>query len=522
MERGSVPRLAGLVVATALLVLASALLVLAAGPSGAQTLPEDDCLTPAGLGATERETLTNRLLAPATIPDPVRLDIAGAPERYTLALETHFRGEVDGLLSNFEVLASLDASDGRVMEKDAFVVTAAAESERRILVSICLDPTPPSGALDADTYQAEVRFVDPRIPETTLRFDAWVGGAAGSGYAVVALAVGTLLLAALPAAIVLNAILTRRPWGAELRQALPWLVPLLIVGAVGYLWAVVAFPATDRYHLWAPSLGGAQEFLGFAFGKLTITVTAAIGALAAVPKWREAWGKLLAPESVAGSTRPAPVPAPGGSVTIPASPPEERVAADWDAVAGPAATPAPTPAGQAPTTATPAPASAARPAPPSAWPPPSTARAPRRPVRGMRWVPVAAGAVLFVAVVGTLFSAGDSSSPLDDETAGAEPTPTTTVPPVGVVPPPAALRGLTVGTTPGDEAVDALRDVGFVVFDYLVCSNSIDEAGLLEQVGETQSGAVVVDRDGPTALVTIVSPPEPLDVLVTDGQPCDD
>jgi hypothetical protein len=140
----------------------------------------------------------------------------------------------------------------------------------------------------------------------------------------------------------------------------------------------------------------------------------------------------------------------------------------------------------------------------------------------MRWVPVAAGAVLFVAVVGTLFSAGDSSSPLDDETAGAEPTPTTTVPPVGVVPPPDALRGLTVGTTPGDEAVDALRDVGFVVFDYLVCSNSIDEAGLLEQVGETQSGAVVVDRDGPTALVTIVSPPEPLDVLVTDGQPCDD
>lgn len=462
MDGRTIPRRAGRLVAAAGLL---GLVVVA--PAAAQPVP-DDCLEPSGLGAAADETLTNRLVTPDTIPNPVRLGRRGDLESYTVELETRLREDLP-TARNFELVTALTASDGKTMGEDAFVVTAAARNERQIEVSICLDPAPLSGALDAGVYQAAVEFVDPRIPEATLLFDVWVGGAAGAGYAVVVLVVGGLLLAALPAAIALTAALAERDWRAELRGTLPWLVPLLVVGAVGYVWAAVTFPATDRYHLWSPSLDGAQEFLGFAFGRLTIAVTAVIAVLAAVPQWREAWGKLLAPEATA-TERPAPTPAP--------APAAERE--------------------------------------------PET-RPPRRRWSVARWLVI--GALLLIGGLGAGVLASGSDSPDDASSRppiGQQTTTTavgtTTTRPGG---PGDTLERFTVGATLGEEAVAGLRDAGFVVFDYLVCSNSISERGLLRQVRETGSGDVVVDSDGPTASAGTVNPPDALDVLITSGEPCD-
>ena len=86
-------------------------------------------------------------------------------------------------------------------------------------------------------------------------------------------------------------------------------------------------------------------------------------------------------------------------------------------------------------------------------------------------------------------------------------------------PPEEAFSGLAVGDTPGDEAVEDLRDVGFVVFDYFVCSGT-SEQGLLRQVRETESGGVVVGSDGRTELATAVEPPDALDVLITSREAC--
>jgi hypothetical protein len=451
-----------------LVAVASLLGLTVAAPIAAQPVP-DDCLEPAGKGPAADKTLTNRLVTPDTIPNPVHLGRTGDPERYTVDLETRLQEDVPSA-RNFEVVATLTASDGKTMEDDAFVVTAAARNERQIEVSICLDPAPLSGTLDAGVYQAEVEFVDPRIPEAALLFDVWVGGAAGAGFAVVVLVVGVLLLAVLPAAIALAASLAERDWRAELRGTLPWLVPLLLFGAVGYVWAAVAFPATDRYHLWSPSLDGAQEFLGFAFGKLTIAVTAVIALLAAVPKWRETWGKLLAPE--------------------------------------PTATERPTPTTTRPPAAEPAPEAAPE----------------RRRSSLARWLVIAALLVVGWLVVQSRSSPEDQGDDFDFGigTTTVQQTTTTAVGTTSTRPggPSDILERFTVGVTLGEEAVAGLRDVGFVVFDYFVCSNSISEPGLLRQVRDTVSGDVVVDSRGPTALAGDVTPPRALDVLITSGEPC--
>lgn len=481
------PRRAGRLVAAAVL-----LALVVAAPAAAQPVP-DDCLEPAGQGPAADETLTNRLVSPDTIPDPVRLGRRGDPENYTVELETRLREDLS-TARNFNVVTTLTASDGKAMGEDAFVVTAAARNERLIEVSICLDPAPFSGTLDAGVYRANVEFVDPRIPEATLLFDVWVGGGAGARYAVVVLAVGGLLLAALPVAIILTAALAERDWRAELRGTLPWLMPLLVVGAIGYVWAGLAFPATDQYHLWSPSLDGSQEFLGFAFGKLTIAVTGAIALLAAVPKWREAWGKLLAPEATATERPPSP--------------------------------PAPPPAAERETAA-----------------PPHRARpSPRRRWSVARWLMIGALLLIGSLTAGVLVRPLGSPDPdvptpqtSEETTTTEQATPTlpgettttgqattteqatTTV--LGTRPRDIFDR-LAVGATSADEAVAGLRDVGFVVFDYLVCSNSIAEPGLLRQVRETDSKDVVVDSDGATALARTVNPPDALDVLITSGEHC--
>jgi hypothetical protein len=435
-----------------------------AGPAAAQPVP--DCLPPAGTGATGEETLTNRLVTPETIPDPVRLERGGDPERYVLELETELRHDPK-VESNFEVIARLKAPDGTTIEDDALVVTAAAENERRIKVSVCLDPAPPSGTLDAGEYRAAIEFIDPRIPETALVFDVWVGGASEGTYVALAVAVGALLLVVPPALIALQARLSGRAARAELQRVLGWLGLLLIVALAGYLWAVFAFRETDRYHLWSLS-GGWQEFLGFAFGKIGMTVTGFVAVLAFVPQFRQALGEAL--PSVPPATTP--------EATEARLPPADR---PWGGA-------------------------------------PAAGRPTRAPAGGRRLAPAIAAVAGVLALIGGVVAlSGDDG----EQDAGLAP-PTTDEPgePPDVAPED-VLGELDVGTTAGDEAAARLREIGFVVFDYLVCSNSTGEPGLLRQVRETESGEVVVDSDGPTSLAGDVDPPAALDVLITSGEPCD-
>jgi len=353
------------------------------------------------------------------------------------------------------------------MGEDAFIATAAAVNDRKIVVAVCLDPVPPSGKLAAGEYRAEVEFTDPRIPETTLTFDVWVGGAARVRYAIVVAVVGALLLSVLPVAIAFVASVIKPDWRAALAGTIPWLVPLLVLVAIGYFWAVVTFPISNRYHLWSPTIDGAREFLHFTSGKVTLIVSAAMTLLVALPKWRDASYKLFGPTTMA--------------------------------TAGANPTPAPPPA-----------------------PDPRRARGGTMWGRHRRWPSVAAAyaGVLVVYFVAAFASAGEGAS----EQSAFEPT-TDDDDECGVnfdcadEPPEEAFGGLAVGDTPGDEAVEDLRGVGFVVSDYFVCSGT-SEQGLLGQVRETGSGGVVVGSDGLTELATAVEPPDALDVLITSGEAC--
>jgi hypothetical protein len=264
---------------------------------------DEHCLDPALVDTTTlassaaSETLTNRLFAPPRIPDPVRLRVGTAPHRYTLELETRLDPDLAGVgspteLPNFEVIGSLQSSAGEA-HPDAVVVTAAAADLRRILVPICLDPRPTGGALHPGVYRATVTFVDPRIPETTFAFDVWVGGESGWEYAAVGAGVGLLLLAVFPVVLLVAAAAARRSGRDELGASRPWLIPLLVVVAAGYVWALLVFRDTERFHLWSVSLEGARELLVFAVGKVTVAVTGVIALITVIPTWRETTGKLL-------------------------------------------------------------------------------------------------------------------------------------------------------------------------------------------------------------------------------------
>jgi hypothetical protein len=149
---------------------------------------------------------------------------------------------------------------------------------------------------------------------------------------------------------------------------------------------------------------------------------------------------------------------------------------------------------------------------------PAAGRAARAPARGRRLGPAIAAMAGVLALIGGVFVLGGDDGEQD---VGLAPSTTEEPGEPPDVAPEELLGELDVGTTAGDEAAARLREIGFVVFDYLVCSNSTGEPGLLRQVRETESGEVVVDSDGPTSLAGDVDPPDALDVLITSGEPCD-
>lgn len=479
-----------------------------------QATAVDDCPPPAGTGDVDDGTLTNRLIPPATIPDPVRLGLGSGPERYAIELETRLRGGADALRAapNFDVIARLTSSNGETVSEDAFVATAAARNQRSIEVRVCLDPQPPSGGLDAGTYRAQIEFIDPRIPETTLSFEVWVGGAAGASYLLIAVALGAAVVAALPAAVAIGAVAARRPWRAELRVSLPWLLPLLAVTVVAYTVAAALFLGTDRYHLWSVSVDGASELLGYVIGRVTIVVTAVTALLAVVPRWREAWGRLLA--RAAPTTTPLPTPATTETPTPTPTPirtprprPVGRLPAgdgtdgddDRDRLAEPVEVPAPV-----------------------RLPEPDTGVAHHPPpVLAWRLAAAAIGLALAASLVVVALTVSDGQPGVgsEDGSGGNGDPPDTTIgdPPLAAA---HALADLEVGETPGDEAVDDLRDAGFVVLDYEVCSDIITDPDLLAGVRETDSRRALIDIRGSTAAADDVAPPALLDVDITTGDPC--
>ena len=126
-------------------------------------------------------------------------------------------------------------------------------------MSVCLDPAPPSGTLDAGEYWPAIEFIDPH-PRDGPGVRRVGGRGLGRHVRRLAVAVGALLLVVPPALITTQARLSGREARAELQRVLGWLGLLLIVALAGYLWAV--FAVQDRpVPLWSLS-GGWQEFLG--------------------------------------------------------------------------------------------------------------------------------------------------------------------------------------------------------------------------------------------------------------------
>jgi hypothetical protein len=85
--------------------------------------------------------------------------------------------------------------------------------------------------------------------------------------------------------------------------------------------------------------------------------------------------------------------------------------------------------------------------------------------------------------------------------------------------PTAVFRQLVVGRTSGTDATVKLRDAGYRVLVYRVCSNSVPATNVLRQVRVSATGLVVVDNPRPQN-VAYPSPPASLQVLVTSGHPC--
>jgi hypothetical protein len=385
--------------------------------------------------------------------------------------------EDDARQQNFETEADLE-SGGQRADDAAFVVNADARTETTIRLAVCLDPSPQGRELDVGTYTATVRFIDERIPETTFDFEVVVGDPNGAGFAAVAVLGAVVLLAALPVLVIVGALVTRRPWRDELRRSWLLLVCLMVVAIVGYLWAVLDFHSSDDYRLWQLDVAGIRDFGGHSYKLVAAGITGFVALLVLLPQVREKLGAAPAPATPPPARSPLPPPAAGPR---PAHPP----------------------------------------APPPAPPPASDVARPHR--GGRRLLPWLAGAaaalVLLVALTTTRMLAGED----EDASTAVDPTdaenPDITEPSID---PEEILASLRVGETSGAEAATALREAGFVVFAYDVCSSSVGTPGLLRLVRTTDAQTPLVDIDGPTAAADDVAPPDSLDVLVADGRPCEE
>jgi hypothetical protein len=471
--------------------------VAGATAAGAQeTNLDDQCPSPSAVVIDDPASLTNELTPPELIPNPVALRTGGEVKRWTIDLGTDLEDDLDKLRAgdNFQVTTVLKDAEGDVFE-GALVASAAVVDDQRILVPMCLDPSPPGRPLEAGVYQARVQFVDDRIPESAISYEVWVSDASSGEYLIAAVTVGIGLLISIPVLIAFSAISARRNWLLDLRSASTWLVPLLCVGVVGYLWAASLFPTTDQYHLWALSPQGLADYAGFAIAKVGVAMTAAIAVLAFLPRWRD--------HIAAAQTVSAPIP------TTPSN-----LADD----------------------------------PQSVRPRATSARSPGRPWAA-RFATAALLVVLIAAVgVVALTTFGDEGDPntaspvvatrpqattpttWSEETsvfatntttiASTPPSDPPTSVPVSQPDPGDTLAQLEVGDSSGTAAVQELREAGFVVFAYDVCSDSVTTPGALRQVRRTSDGAPVVGHANEVEAAPDVAPPEPLDVLIATGAPC--
>jgi hypothetical protein len=443
----------------------------------AQQSAAEDCPSPAQLGRIDRETLTNRLFSPTPPPSVIVVDRDRGPVTKTLEFETDLdSGFVENAdNANFRVRASLMAPDNSSVE-DGAVAAAAAASTRSIVARVCIDPSPPTGRLAVGEYRLHLRFVDSRIPETSMSLDVRVGDPASGIYWAMVAALTLLGAGTLIGVVAMGALRSRRRVREELRLALPWLRPLLVVLVAAMAWSAWRFPDTEHYDVWSSSTQGVSDFARFAWGQVNGFVALLVGAFALVRRWQN-----TVTEVADTVDRPQDVPA------TPAAPAEEHRRRVM-----------PAPSAAAPARA-------------------DQLGSPRR----VRWVLPAAVAI--VVVLGTaLVSLGQGGGQPDR---GAEPQPTTTstvatATTVTVRIRPLVFASLKAGETRGADTVAALRAAGFTVFDYLVCSNSVRTPGALRQVRATETHREIVGLQGATAASTAIRSPTPLDVLVANGAAC--
>jgi hypothetical protein len=457
----------------------AAALVASSVPARAQAIDDptlDECPPALDSGQRDASTVTNVLQLDDPVA-PISIDRRGAPERRRISFVTRlpeeFVAQRDN--ANFEVVGSLFSPDEGDIE-GAVEVSAAPRDEDTVIVSMCIDPAPDGAtALHVGEYRARIDFQDERIPETAVDVRVLVGDpSARTGFWVMVVAVAAALAAGtwwLTAALVpiddpaVRTEALRQSQRVRLRLAALALVAVLLVG--------VAFHQSDRFDTWSFSMAGFWAFLLFAYGAVAV----AIGAVTSgVFKVRELVHGLVA----------IPRPAELGSAT-------------------PHGVPTP------PTWAPPA-------TPPGARPDPSSDRStPRRTQPAARPTLVLASAVVVAIVAVTVASivrgGGDDQDATAPSTTSASPP--TSLPSAGVV-----FDGLEYGVTEGDRAVSDLRSAGFTVFDYAVCSNSIEEPGLLRQVRLAGGGDEIIGTNGATALAQSVSPDTEIDVLVSSGEPC--
>lgn len=126
--------------------------------------------------------------------------------------------------------------------------------------------------------------------------------------------------------------------------------------------------------------------------------------------------------------------------------------------------------------------------------------------RRRRWGTMAAAVLLVSLAAIVLLSILLATGRGDDQ--GSEPVPST----VGI--------GRNWFGEPAEAAVPALRERGFTVIDYLVCSGSVG-VGEVRQIIDSDDGTIYLDTEGITPAGELVDVDRTIEVKVGSGTPCD-
>ncbi len=478
-----------------------------------------ECETPLALPVDDSSTITRVLQPRSDFPAELLIDAnALFVEVYTF--ETELDEDTARAQPAFLVDARLRESGGSLVE-DGMVASAIVHDDDELDVRLCVDPSPNGVTLTPGRYKATITFNDVRIPKTTVSTAVVITEPDKSGFWIVVVLVGIVMLLLLPLPIVVGSLSATRSVRAELRAARWLLAGLALVCLVGYAVATWVYTETAVYETWRASSGSdLRNFVYHGYRGAAAACGIVGGALGLMPKARELLTKTV---SQAPVTPPEPAVVP--SKLTPAQPPREgrRGRALWIATAvvvvafvgtallsnrsAPVAVP-PDTIGQADTTSD----DDFDETVPLTDPPPATLPA----TLPATSPPATSPPVSFPSTI-----VPESTDP--STTSGP---PTTTDSPDTLPPQVVTLDVLLVdaeaGSTSGDDIITLLLDEGFSVAAYGVCSDAGTTPGVLRQIRDSRTGDELLGTAGLARDAAEVEPPAALDVVLASKERCDE